>query len=207
MRKLILALLFPVSLAFPAGPISVGVKGGVPFTDAFNTATSGNLRYITHNKYWTVGPELDINLLFGLGIEIDALYQRLNYESTGNFADEVVHAATTANAWDFPVLLKWKFGEGPIRPYVSAGPTFRGLTSVKQVTSFFSPNPASETSQPPELQNRFSTGFTFSGGLQLLGHISPEIRYTRWGWDTFRNTSGLLKSNPDQVAFLVGITF
>jgi opacity protein-like surface antigen len=210
MRKLVIALLFSAPLAFPAGLFSIGVKGGVPFTDAFNTATSGNLSYVTHNKYWTLGPEFDVNLPFGIGVEIDALYQRLAYESTGNVVDGVVHSATTANAWDFPLLLKWKFAPGPIRPYISVGPTFRGLSNLKQVTSFFSPIPlggTSTTSSPAELQNRFNTGFTLGGGLQLLGHISPEIRYTRWGWDNFRDPSGLLKTSPNQVAFLVGLTF
>lgn len=200
MARFLIALLFSAPLAFPAGLFSIGVKGGVPFTDAFNTATSGDLRYVTHNKYWTVGPELDIHLPLGLSVEIDALYRRVNYESSGS-----VQSVTTANSWDFPLLLKYKFPGLVVRPYVSVGPTFNGLTSVNQVTTFFSGTPLEET--PSALQNRFNTGFTLGGGLQLFGHISPEIRYTRWGWDSFRDPSGLLKSNPNQVAFLVGLTF
>jgi hypothetical protein len=207
MRRIALALLVPASLAFAGGPLSLGIKGGVPFTDAFHTATSGNVSYVTNNKYWTLGPELDVNLPFGLGIEVDALYRRLNFESTTSVPSLIAHAATTANAWDFPLLLKWKLAPGPIRPYISAGPTFRGLSNVKQVVSFFEGTPSPVSERPAELQNRFNTGFTVGGGVQLLGHISPEIRYTRWGWNTFLDTSGLLKSNPDQLEFLVGLTF
>ena len=72
MRKFLIALLFSAPLAFPSGLFSIGVKGGVPFTDAVNTATSGNLSYVTNNNHWTLGPELDLHLPFGLGIEIDA---------------------------------------------------------------------------------------------------------------------------------------
>jgi opacity protein-like surface antigen len=207
MRRIALALLLPASLAFAGGPLSIGIKGGVPFNDAFHTATSGNVSYVTQNKYWTLGPELDVNLPFGLGIEVDALYRRLNFESTGPVSDLIAHAATTANAWDFPLLLKWKFAPGPIRPYVAAGPTFRNVSNVKQVVDFFGGQTSTSTDRPGELRDNFTTGFTLGGGLQLLGHISPEIRYTRWGWNNFRDTSGLLMSNPNQVEFLVGLTF
>lgn len=212
MRKFILALLFPISVAFPADLFSIGVKGGVPFTDAVNTATNADLSYITSNKHWTLGPEVDLNLPFGLGVEVDALYRRVDYESTGSVAQQLLHNATTANAWDFPLLLKWRFAPGPIKPYVSVGPTFSGLTNLNQVSTFFTngAEQTTKTSSPVELQRRFDTGFTLSGGLQLGAagiRLSPEIRYTHWGWDTLRDVSGLLKTNRNQVDFLVGLTF
>ena len=204
--KIAFALIVP-ALACAAGPLSFGIKGGVPFTDAFQAATSGNLSNVTSNKLWTLGPELDVHLPFGLGVEIDALYRRINFESTSSFPNSSIHAATTANSWSFPLLLKYKFVPGPIRPYVSAGPTFRGISNVKQVVSFFDGTPTSPAVGSAELSSGFDTGITFAGGVQLLGHISPEIRYTRWGWNSFRDTAGLLKSNPDQLEFLVGLTF
>jgi len=213
MKRLLLAFLLPASLAFPAGPFSIGVKGGVPATDAFNSVTSGTLRYVDDASKWTVGPEFDINLPFGLGIEADALYRRLRYDSTGMGVDVTVNSVTTANAWDFPLLLKCRFGGGPIKPYVSAGPTFRGLSSLKQVETFFTAPPTathSSTSSPAELKNRFTTGLTLGAGLQIGGlgfHVSPEVRYTRWGWDAFRDPAGVFKSNPSQLEALVGITF
>jgi opacity protein-like surface antigen len=207
MKQLVLALLVPASLAFAGGPLSFGVKGGVPFTDAFDTAASGNVSYVTHNKHWTLGPELDVKLPFGLAVEIDALYRRVNYDLNGWTPTAATSIATTGNAWDFPVLLKWKLSPGPIRPYVAAGPTFRGVSGLKQVTTFFGAPSSSSGTRPAELQNRFNTGFTVAGGVEIARHISPEIRYTRWGWESFRSASGLLKSNPDQLEFLVGLTF
>jgi Outer membrane protein beta-barrel domain len=205
MKRLLLALLLPASLAL-GGPLSFGVKGGVPFTDAFHTATSGNLSYVTDNNFWTVGPELDINFPFGLGIETGVMYRRVSFESSRQLASTLVHAATHADTWEFPLLLKVKLSPGPIRPYVSGGPTFRGVSNIKQVVTFFDSEPTPAPNQL-EFRNRFNVGFTISGGVQLLGHISPEIRYTRWGWNKFRDTSGLLETNPDQLSFLVGITF
>ncbi len=213
MRKLLLGIFCTTALAFPADFLSFGVKGGVPLNDAFNTASTGQIRYVTNTKRYAVGPELDINLPLGLGIEIDALYRRLNFESTSNQVDIFVRRATTANAWDFPLLLKWRLAPGPIKPYFSVGPTFRGLSNLTQrVETFFAPSrpQRSETTTPAELENRFNTGFTIGGGLQLGGprvKLSPEIRYTRWGWQNFRSVNGLLSTNPDQVEFLVGLTF
>ena len=211
MWKLIPALLLFAATAFPGDLFSFGIKGGVPFTDAFHAATNGNLTYVTHSNDWTLGPELEIHLPFGIGVEADALYRGLKYQSSQSLVDQLTTGTTTARAWDFPLLLKWKAPTGFFRPYVVAGPTFRGLTSIKQVTSFFSANSGTtttnQTSNPADLKSQFITGMTLGGGIQLLGHVSPEIRYTRWGWDSFRDPSGLLKSNSNQLDFLIGITF
>jgi hypothetical protein len=209
MKTLMVGLLFSASLAFGGDLFTIGVKAGVPLEEAFDAASNGNVRYITNTKHYTVGPELDINLPLGLAVEVDALYRRLDYESFNNEVDAFVHSATTANAWDFPVLLKWGFKHGPIRPYIGAGPTFRGVTNIKQIQQFFLPPGGVNTSSGPaaELQHQFATGFTAAGGVRLFGHVSPEIRYTRWGWDSFRDVSGLLRSNPDQVDFMLGLTF
>jgi len=209
MKRILLALCVGVPFAV-AGPISFGIKGGVPFTDAFNAAKSGQLSFLTTNHHWTLGPELDLNLPLGFAIEVDALYQRVNYSSTVNLAGSVTDSRTTANSWDFPLLLKWRFAPGPFRPYVAVGPTFNGLTNLNQVTTFFSPgssNPGGPVGAPPQVKRQVNTGFTLGAGVQLLGHISPEVRYTRWGWDSIRDVSGLLKTNPNQVQFLVGFTF
>jgi opacity protein-like surface antigen len=197
MKRLLVLLLFPAALVFADGLISFGVKGGVPFNDAFHAATDQNIRFITDNNHWTVGPTLDVNLPLGFAVEADLLYRRLRFTQTDLTA--LVDNATTANAWDLPLLLKFRFAPGPIRPYVSVGPTFRGLTNVSErIEGFLGQS---------TLKDRFNTGFTLSGGLKLLGHISPEIRYTRWGWDNFKSVGGLFHSNPDQLDFLVGITF
>lgn len=190
---------------------SFGVKGGIPLNDAFNTATTGNLSYVANTKRFVVGPEFDINLPAGFAVEIDALYRRLDFESNQNLVDVVAHQSTTSNAWDIPLLLKWRFAPmGPIRPYVGAGPTFRGLTNIHQVTNFFgatTPGGSTSTNSPAELNDRFVTGFTAVAGLQLFKHVSPEIRYTRWGWDSFRNPGTAFRSNPDQFDFMLGLTF
>jgi opacity protein-like surface antigen len=208
MKRFVFALLFAAPFAYPQ-LISFGVKAGVPFTDAFKTAQSGDLGYVSDTKRYTVGPTVEVNLPFGLGIELDALYRRLNYEASeaGTGTDPFVRRTVTANAWDFPLLLKWKAGVRPLQPFFVVGPTFRGLSNLKTAGSFFT---GSRDDDPPELRRDFTTGFTAGVGVRLGNRwaLSPEVRYTRWGWDTFRAPqSSFLRSNPDQVEFLLGLTF
>ena len=191
---------------------TVGIKGGVPITDAFHTARSGSLNFFSGADQYTVGPTIEIDLPVILAIEFDALYRRLNYGSDSINPGGTTATRVTGNAWEFPLLLKSRFATGLVRPYVATGASFRTLSDLKHVTSFINgPNrTTSETDRPPELQRRFNAGFVIGGGLELNAgflKISPELRYTRWGWDSFRDVGGLLRSNQDQALFLLGITF
>ncbi len=200
MNRLVLALPLLSSAAFCGSLFSLGVKGGVPFNDAVKTVTTANLRYVDDSKNYTIGPTLDIHLPFGLGVEADLLYRRIGYTTTGS----ALQKTTKGNAWDVPLLLKWKMAPGPIQPYLVAGPTFRGLSNLKERLVAFT---TSETDHPTELKNKFNTGITLGGGLLLLRHVSGELRYTRWGLTNFKDVTGIFKSNPDQFEALVGITF
>jgi hypothetical protein len=69
---------------------------------------------------------------------------------------------------------------------------------------------SSSTGNPSQLNEKTTTGFVVGGGLDvraLLIHISPEIRYTRWGAQHFLDPNGGFHSNQNQAEFLVGITF
>ncbi len=64
------------------------------------------------------------------------------------------------------------------------------------------------TSAPRELNKRAVVGFVTGAGLDvhlLSLHLSPEIRYTRWGAQQFASLG--LSSNQNQVEFLLGVTF
>lgn len=203
MRRLLALVALAAPAAFPQ-LFTAGFKAGVPLTDAFKTGTGALGNFTSENRRYTIGPTIEMNLPFGLGIEFDALYKRLGYEET--ITDSGLHRAITADAWDFPVLLKVKTGMQPIRPYFVLGPTFRGVTRLKQAGDFFDGNTGGD---PPELERNFNAGFTAGVGLRLGARVafSPEMRYTRWGWQTFRSTAGLLHSNNDQVELLIGLTF
>ena len=99
------------------------MKVGAPFTQAFNTGSSGSTSYTSDTKRYIVGPQVELRLPAGLGIELDALYTKLNFSSAGGTTGSIVNAATDATSWEFPLLLKYKFGGAnagvaAVRPFV-----------------------------------------------------------------------------------------
>jgi hypothetical protein len=222
--KLTLLLIFSSAASF-AQPVSFGfgVKGGLPLTDFINTVSGSRTTVSSVTNRYIVGPTVELRLPFGFGVEADALYRHFSYNSTASLVDVLSTLRTTSNNWEFPLLLKKRFGGvGPVRPFVDAGVNFNKITGLSQtVSNLVFPNRLTTTSNsnPAELKNDFTAGFTMGGGVEihlLLLRISPEIRYTRWGNQQFSGIfpagvpsgiSGSLTSNQNQAEFLVGITF
>jgi opacity protein-like surface antigen len=121
-------------------------------------------------------------------------------------------SSTSADAWEFPLLLKYRFGPKIVRPYVDAGFAWDTLTGLKQALrqTVATITNSSTTSTPVDLNKKGTSGFVLGAGLDIhavLVHISPEVRYTRWNSAQFSNPAGLVESNQNQAEFLVGITF
>ena len=211
MRTLWLSLL--LAGAAGAGPLSVGIRAGIPLTDFFENVDNGNFVLQSTTHRYIVGPTVELRLPLGFSVQVDALYRRLNYNSTFNLADIVTNNRTTGNAWEFPLLVKYRLSAPLIKPYVNAGLAFDTLSGVKQtVLSTISPNQqtTSTITNPAELSNNTTKGFVIGFGAEIKAivlHISPEIRYTRWGSAHFQIPNGSTLSNQNQAEFLVGFTF
>jgi opacity protein-like surface antigen len=196
-----------------AQPFTLGLKAGVPLTDFVDTVQSPRFGFNSNTKRYIIGGTAELRLPFGLGIEFDALYRRLNYEGSGSLIDVFTNNRTTGNAWEFPLLLKYRLPSRIIRPYVDAGVAWDTLSGLKQtVTTTVLPSRVTTTSSsnPAELKNNTTTGFVIGFGVDVHAifiHLSPEIRYTRWGSQHFSDVNGLLQSNQNQGEFLLGITF
>jgi opacity protein-like surface antigen len=222
--KLTLLLIFS-STAVLAQPVSFsyGLKGGLPLTDFIDTVSTPQTKVASVTNRYIVGPTAELRLPFNFGVEVDALYRHFSYNSAASLIDVVSSLRTTASDWEFPLLVKKRFsGVGPVRPFVDAGVSFDKISGLSQSLSTLSfPNliTKASNSNPAELKNDFSTGFTMGGGVEihlLLLRITPEIRYTRWGTRQFSGSlpfgvvssvAGSLTSNQNQAEFLVGFTF
>lgn len=215
-------VLFGSAVAMFGQPLSFGVKGGLPLTDFIDTVSGNRATVSSVTNRYIIGPTLEVHLPFGLGVEVDALYRHFSFNTSANLVDALLTTRTTASAWEFPVLLKKRFGHGPIRPFVNAGANFNkisGLSQTVQTLVFPSRLTTTTNSHPPEFKNDFTAGFTVGAGVDfhpVLVHIMPEIRYTRWGTQHFNGIippgganglGGSLTSNQNQAEFLVGITF
>jgi hypothetical protein len=199
--------------AYAAGPLSFGIRGGVPLTDFFEDVNSGNFTATSTTNRYIIGPTVELRLPFGFGFEVDALYRRLNYNSSFNLVDVFTNDRTTGNAWEFPLLAKYRLPTPLLKPFVKAGLAFDTLSGVKQTavnTIFPNRQNTTTTSTPSELSNSTTEGFVIGFGADIKAivvHISPEIRYTRWGSPHFKVPNGSTLSNQNQAEFLVGFTF
>ena len=204
-------LLCAAAVTLAAESVSVGLKAGVPITDALETFQGNQSAYVTNTHRYLLGPTVQLNLPFRFSIEVDALYRRLGYEYN-QFAGpgSPTSTRTVANSWEFPVLGKYAVLGGPIRPFVDAGANFRHITGVDQVRNTLTAVNVS-VNPVPEFNKDNDIGFVFGGGVELkLGfmRITPEFRYTRWGSENFRDpVASLLHTNKNQGDFMLGLTF
>jgi len=223
-----LLFLFLTSPAF-SQEVHWGVKGGTPITDHFQTVRSPALQagYWSKVNRYTVGPTLEVNLPFRLGLEFGMLYKRQHFTGLAVSStrgpmfpiDVSVTHKTTANSWEFPILLKYSLSNRRTDPFVEWGASLQYLSNVRQVrTTARFPGPTLEittTDKPAELQRTFNTGFVMGTGVEFRVppvRISPEFRSTIWGFRNFRSFSfaypnGLLDSSQTQIEVLLGISF
>src|SRR5881628_3854130 len=130
MRSLIL-LLAGVGTAF-AQHLSVGLKGGVPMTDFLNSVSSGTSVFSSKTQRYIIGPTVELRLPAGFGVEFDALYRHFSYSASSNLVDAISNIRTTSNAWEFPLMLKKRFGGGPVRPFFDFGVSFDKLSGLSE---------------------------------------------------------------------------
>lgn len=186
---------------------------GVPLTEAFETAAfdSGlvagvrtQINYASRAKRYTVGPAVEVSLPFGLALEFDALYKRLDYNFSssvrpglfGTFNEE---QHNIVSRWDLPLFLKYRVRTfGSRTPYVNAGLNTNYIVNTTQLSrAVFTPSgvpvaqgPPVKTRNPPaELKYRSAEGVVIAAGLEFHVHrlrAAPEVRYTRWAHENFR---------------------
>jgi outer membrane protein W len=210
--KCSLFILFSAAMVVaPAQVVTFGVKAGVPLTSApFNSGT-------THTDRWTVGATVEGHITKSFSIEVDALYRGYNRFGEGIFyylpgtgmfpiasSDTSYTYRYEVKAWDAPILLKYRFAKGPIRPFINGGLQYTH-ESADVTISCFGPacNSLSSVILPKYIgqstvqSNRW--GVVGGAGVEFrLGkmRIAPEYRYTR-----LNNPGG------NQSTLLVGFTF
>jgi opacity protein-like surface antigen len=206
--RLIFALLLCTTAVF-AGPFSIGVRGGLPLNDAVQNAQNNPASFSSEDQRYLVGPTIELHLPLRFSVQLDALYGNFTYRSVaGSQAGQTVaNAITSSDQWQFPLQLKYRFSGEFLRPFVNTGASFRHLYNLNQVPQFITGPSSGQTNYGSNTK----AGFVIGGGVEFkLGpiKISPEIRYTRWGADTFRQgIGGVFDLSSNEGQFLVGVTF
>ena len=228
-----------------------GVEAGIPLTDTLPSSlsistspTSTSLdRFNSVTKRLLIGPAFRVDLEHGLGIEFDALYQRVNYDHAVVSSSSLAPLApsgfssqsfeqTTANRWQFPLLIQYTRTLAKAKAFVEAGPSISHMGGSRSIirTSTVSGSSRSSSTTSVNGQGTTSAGVTVGAGvdLPLFGlHLRPEFRYSHWfspatgsfgapyGAAVFTGvTPGVsagvpssLRTNQNEASFLLGLTF
>jgi opacity protein-like surface antigen len=191
--------------------VTIGAIAGVPLTDAFEQGALIPFRftYMFNTKRYIVGPTADVSLPLGLRFEADALYTRLDYDSTIMGVDTFTRSATKANSWEFPLLLKRDFTAAAVKPYGDIGVALRHVAGTSHIVNTVFPSRVFElNTAPPELIHDWTSGFVIGGGVEFRAgplRLSPELRYTRWFRENFSTSIGLFQSNLNEASVLLGL--
>ncbi|MBI2680789.1 MAG: outer membrane beta-barrel protein [Candidatus Solibacter usitatus] len=194
--------------------VSLGVKGGIRFTDA-----SGGQ---DESRPYIVGPSIEFRLPAHFAIEIDALYQRLGNTAQYHFFSGITSPGNNgpfpypvaaiyrvrANSWEFPVLGKYYLRPRTAawQPFIGTGWALRtsGVHTSGSVTTVDSAGAKSTSSYHSHYQSGVDVGAVFAAGVKYrVGRVAfaPEARYTRWGG------SDSTFNRKNEAAVLLGITF
>ena len=245
-------ILFACVIApFATGQVHVhfGVEAGVPLTDTLSSSrfsstspvSSSIDQYNSVTKRLLIGPAFRVDLQRGLGLEFDALYQRVNYDHLIVFSAPTATPAgifnqsfeqTTANRWQFPLLVQYTWTLSKARAFVEAGPSIsrmtNGRSTISTTTSSLPLHPSSTFSVTG--QGGTLAGVTAGAGvdLPLFGlHLRPEFRYSHWFSPTTASSGGIVgaisiypiistipvavppsfRTNQNEASFLLGLTF
>ncbi len=208
-------------------PVTLGLKGGVPVSNMFNTGSSApgtvsipsgssltsftglpGTAYSSSVPRYEFGPSAEFHLPFHLRFEVDGLYKRGGFDNgflTG--AGNSGYMRTGFNQWEIPGVFKYNIALGHFRPFLEAGASYRHISTIDQQT--FAPGvQAAYSDNSSALRNRNSFGGVAGFGITFKKgpfELTPEARYTRWANNSFA-APGLV-SNKDQGDVLLGISF
>lgn len=183
-----------------AQAVSVGVKGGILLTDALRHKPDESRNY-------TVGPTVEFKLPAKFAIETGFLYKRIGSSAGllfGNGSGTVYRSR--GNSFEIPVVGKYYIRRSAgWSPYLGLGVAMRRAWQTTQVTVTGPPNPFFGGNFRTSNLSSYGAGAVGAAGVQFRHgrwKVSPEFRYTRWSRE-----SQVIPRNPNQVEFLVGISF
>jgi hypothetical protein len=190
--------------------VTVGIKVGAPMTRFLTFDYGGD----AHTKRYTIGPVVDISLKRGFGIEVGAMYKRIDEFSTSGTLLSIVdtdegpaanyrydRVSTVGRSWEFPVAGQYHISLHSMRPYLEGGLSYNRLSNIYGPWSGSVSPPAQLL---PTINSFNRRGVLFGGGAEIklhMIHVTPGLRYTHYS----KGETFLLA--PNSVDFLVGLTF
>jgi hypothetical protein len=178
-----------------------GVEAGVPLTDTLSSTSASSTspfgssidRYNSETKRLLIGPAVRVDLQRGLGIEFDALYQRVNYDHATVISTPPIFnqsfEQTTANRWQFPLLVQYHWTlsntKSNTKLFAELGPSISRIANGQSTISSRLSTGSSTSSSTRSTTGQGGTwaGITMGAGVDLPffhRHLRPEFRYSHW---------------------------
>ena len=199
-----LFLLFLGAAAACAQPVGAGIKVGLPLTDFLEKAGTGNINNFRNPKRYIIGVTGELRLPFHLAVEVDALYRKMSTSGTFTGVNSI-DVTTEGSSWEFPLLLKYRFGSHIARPFIDGGVAWNSLHGLTETVR------AAATGQSVrQASNTTLRGLVVGAGVDvklLFILVQPEFRFTRWGAKRFFPVGDYFDRNQSQAEFLLGISF
>ena len=130
-----------------------------------------------------LGAMVEVGIARGVFIEGDAIHQPMSSISRfSGYTD-----TQSFNTWSFPLLGKYRFSTHGMKPFLEAGPAFRGAKALIGSSPY-----------------GVTAGVGIEARLRRLA-IAPSVRYTHWGPDSGPFEGFVPFQN--QVAVLSGFSF
>ena len=167
------------------------MEAGVPITDTLISSSGASTsqappsslfsRFNSETKRLLIGPTFRLDTQTGLGFEVDALYQRVDSDFSAALLEptaptQQAFEQTTANRWQFPVLVRYSRQLRSTRWFVGVGPSLSYIDQTRPKAtgpSLFGSAASSAT----------WGGITAGGGVDVRVshlHLRPEFRYSHW---------------------------
>ncbi len=216
MRKVFFLHLIGTGLLLAQTDKAVWLTGGVKLGAPLNDPAARTSVFTSYTQgRWTGGPTVELRLPYRFAVEFDALYRGYRTNTAysirldSNLAPYQFSGTQATRAWDLPLLLKYRFKLGVLRPFVSAG--YQWTHESREFTGFYQCTEAQGACKPSYLTSElgFSNGHSSEvihgpaagAGLEFRTRyvtIAPEFRFSR-------PTHGYPREN--RATALVGFTF
>jgi hypothetical protein len=230
---IVLVVLLPVfsQTAFAQIPLDLdfGIRGGVFNSGGIPLEVPNNHHfpdiYTTDKPQFpvTVGPTIGILLNGRWYVRFEAARSRFSFHFAQglNSPGSTVTSVTEGHSWQYPLLLTYMAGHGPVHPFggggISFGSSIRGTTATTTTpapsTVPLGPFTTTTSSAPFDTRSVLTPyAFYITGGVDArisLLSIRPELRYAHWGgFNTndinFQDDTILFPQN--QFEFLLSVT-
>ena len=88
---------------------------------------------------YLVGGTAELHLPLRFSVELDGIYKRTGVDGPSYTAPSYELNSTEkikANLWEFPVLAKYEFTGGLLRPFADVGPVLRHISGINDIFSY-----------------------------------------------------------------------